>query len=123
MPLIDSEEFRRRALQVYPEYWEDVLDEMEPADAVSLVRSAPTVEVPDMNVVKWIDTREALPEYFQTVLVTVDGFVCTGELNHYMVDGTKDWTISDDFCVRFERVTAWAPLPEPYERKDGHADA
>lgn len=28
MPLIDSEEFRRRALEVYPEYWEDVLDEM-----------------------------------------------------------------------------------------------
>ena len=28
MPLIDSEEFRRRALQVYPEYWENVLDDM-----------------------------------------------------------------------------------------------
>lgn len=38
MTLIDSEEFRRRALQVYPEYWEDVLDEMPTVDAVEVVR-------------------------------------------------------------------------------------
>lgn len=36
MALIDSEEFRRRALQVYPEYWEDVLDEMPTVDAVEV---------------------------------------------------------------------------------------
>lgn len=42
MPLIDSEEFRRRALQVYPEYWEDVLDDMLEA------------AVPERNVGKWI---------------------------------------------------------------------
>lgn len=42
MKLIDADEYRRRALEVYPEYWEDVLDEM------------PAVEVPDSKVGKWI---------------------------------------------------------------------
>lgn len=85
------------------------------------VLDAPTVEVPE-----WIDTREALPEYFRTVLVTLDedGRVYTGELNHYMLDyEPDDWTISDDFNVRLDRVTAWMPLPEPYKRREEHADA
>lgn len=64
----------------------------------------------------WIDTRKCLPSYYTNVLVTMDGKVYTGELNHYM-DGTKEWTISDDFCASLDRVTAWAPLPEPYRKE------
>lgn len=38
MRLIDADEFRRRAQEFYPEYWEDVLDEMPAVDAVEVVR-------------------------------------------------------------------------------------
>lgn len=48
MKLIDADEFRRRAREFYPEYWEDVLDEM------------PTVEVPDMNVEKFTDEEKRI---------------------------------------------------------------
>lgn len=38
MKLIDADDFRRRAQEVYPEYWEDVIDEMPAVDAVEVVR-------------------------------------------------------------------------------------
>ena len=66
--------------------------------------------------VVWIPTRYRLPEYDQIVLVTVDGHVRTGEL--ILHDNcSDDWSICDDYCVSLDRVTAWAPLPEPYDMR------
>lgn len=51
MKLINADEFRRRAREFYPEYWEEVLDEM------------PAVEVPDltdMNVEKFTDEEKRI---------------------------------------------------------------
>lgn len=68
--------------------------------------------------VVWIPTSYRLPEYDRIVLVTVDGNVRTGELNCYNQYGEDEWTICDDYCASLDRVTAWAPLPEPYERRE-----
>lgn len=57
---------------------------------------------------KWIPITERLPEYDEMVLVTV--VLLTGR-----------FTMTDTYSVRYRKflywqscVTAWMPLPEPY---------
>ena len=70
----------------------------------------------------WIPVTEKLPENGCGVLVTVNGkhdniiFVNALEIAEYrntegwIIDGYLDWLAPD--------VTAWQPLPEPYEERE-----
>ena len=71
---------------------------------------------------KWIPVTEKLPENGCGVLVTVNGkhdniiFVNALEIAEYrntegwIIEGYLDWLAPD--------VTAWQPLPEPYEERE-----
>lgn len=76
--------------------------------------------------VDWIPVAEGLPDGSDDVLVTVqrpdegdDLFVLVGWWNPIF----KDWAVYDEGWEKLlYNVIAWAPLPEPYERRQrvGH---
>ena len=91
---------------------------------------APTIDVPERNVGKWIPVTERLPEKNGRYLVT-RGLSAGGDMwnrvyiiNYSDLMGLKSKRIwwygnvgKSDF-VRVEDVLAWMPLPEPYERSE-----
>lgn len=63
---------------------------------------------------EWIPCKERLPENNEWVLCTID----YGDIQVATVlrrEGNSRWLDIDDWSYDFDIVTAWIPLPEPYE--------
>ena len=78
---------------------------------IMVIARQPKLDVPDINVGKWIPCSERLPEKSGWYLVTVsDGEIefdqfFAGEPNH-------SWR---GFCHNTVKTIAWMSLPEPYK--------
>lgn len=60
---------------------------------------------------KWITINEGLPEVDKTVLVTCKTKKGTSNVNRAYIDSKGAWHGSGSMSG----VTAWMPMPEPYE--------
>lgn len=76
----------------------------------------------DRPAFRWVPLSEALPEADKEVLITLD--------NEDVVTGWRDaeedgdwWIGTGDSTARGKEVTAWAPLPDPYEEEQDDAGA
>lgn len=88
---------------------------------IDTVNEQPKVDVPDINVGKWIPCSEGVPqedktsEYYESVIVTLDdGRVAGGCYTgvEWWVDAPDGEHYSEDMTGH---VIAWQPLPEPYK--------
>lgn len=71
-------------------------------------------DMPTASDIKWIPVTEKLPERTHDVLVTVF------EQNTWKYVSIDSYHPKvDDWENNGEEVTAWMPLPEPYEVEDG----
>ena len=78
-----------------------------------VVDSVPTVQIPH-----WIPVSERLPEHYQNILFsTKTDRVFEGR---YFKDETEhQWYSFRDECFAWNNVvTAWMPLPKPYEPQE-----
>ena len=106
---------------------ETVLDEHETIwfDAVSVnnIHSAPTIDAVSVDIEReWIDAEEEMPIDGEEVLVTVywEGYGDTIlAYGHYSprFDKWKLYSDAEGELIKGFNVTAWMPLPKPYERE------
>lgn len=98
------------------EYLMDVCDgkATELTAALSIINEQPKVG-------EWIPCSERLPEDDIDVLATVDGGRYIAVYIFHIKDG--EWIDFDGFVVDAAKVTAWQPLPEPWEeeKNDGRS--
>lgn len=74
-----------------------------------IIDSQPTIE-PER---KWIPVTEQLPKVSENILICdIDGDIDLGHLTRYGVYYPEFWG------DRIKNVTAWMPLPEPWEGED-----
>lgn len=65
---------------------------------------------------KWIPCSERLPEEFERVLVTYEGFAHELVLIMAIInDDTMHWELDDGMRYPLDMITAWMPLPNPYK--------
>ena len=84
------------------------------SEIVKLIDDAPTIEVPI-----WIPCSERLPSEQGQYLVTFP--ICNGEPWVYILSFNKGkfYETDDEWGdVEYDDVTAWMPLPKPYEGVD-----
>ena len=79
------------------------------SDTIDFVNEQPKVG-------EWIPCSERLPEDDIDVLATVDGGRYIAVYIFHIKDG--EWIDFDGFVVDAAKVTAWQPLPEPWEGED-----
>ena len=104
---IDADELLKKINDVYNGYM--LSEQFAPTDFERMIEEAPTVEMVPAE--KWIPVTERLPEVEEEAtrcLVTVD--VC-GSFDDYTAIRTY-FSDTKDFN---DVVTAWMPLPKPYE--------
>ena len=61
----------------------------------------------------WVPVSKALPREGELVLCTIDDGICKGTYIFELRDG--EWRDYDGCSVECGEITAWMPLPEPYE--------
>lgn len=112
MRLIDSDEIR-----IKPEYMHDICGVaiIRVEDMVRIINEMPTIEPQ-----KWIPVSERLPkEEKKTYWVCTDeGYQCEcrwTNVNMIWTHLTNDWHWNILDIPQYSKVTAWMPLPEPYE--------
>ena len=83
-----------------------------------IIRYAPTVDVPDRNVGKWISVSKRLPEEERKHywICTDTGYQCECRWtnNRFGMGKSDEWGWSIFDIPQYSHVVAWMPLPEPY---------
>lgn len=106
MELID----KQKAIYIASGYchWSNIPKELEKLPTVQAVPNEP----------KWIPVSERLPEDEQEILFsTKTGRVYSGK--YHNDDSANQWYSHRDKCRAWNNVvTAWMPLPKPYEPQE-----
>ena len=96
----------KKDILALPNCYNGFSDTFDKACIIGVIDEQPTIEER-----KWIPVSERLPERCKYYIVTDFGSV---EEAYYNSDG-RWFSRHDD---KLKDVTAWMPLPEPYEEKD-----
>ena len=95
---IDADELLKEINDIYNGYI--LSEQFAPTDFAGMVEEAKTVEAAPAE--KWIPVTERLPEEHGGYLVSLkQGYVTTA----FWSGNSQKW----------EKITAWMPLPEPYK--------
>ena len=86
--------------EAYKRGWNDAID--------AIIESAPSIDAEP----QWIPCSERLPEEGKEVLISSDSGLYIAELE--ILEGNVYWNETIEYRS-VKRVSAWMPLPEPYE--------
>lgn len=80
-------------------------------DVKAELEEAPTADVPDRKVGKWVPVSERLPEVGRNVLMSVGKGMYTAE---GFLKGNGKWA-QYRWSANLDNVDAWAEMPEPWK--------